>query len=76
MIMNTMEELLKLAHETLRRGYTQKTSALTTPLANDFYGWLKTMFETHTREERENIPKDIVTLRNMFYEQYSTENKG
>lgn len=64
-----------LAHETLRRGYTQKTSALTTPLANDFYGWLKTMFETHTREERENIPKDIVTLRNMFYEQYSTENK-
>ena len=65
-----------LAHETLRRGYTQKTSALTTPLANDFYGWLKTMFETHTREERENIPKDIVTLRNMFYEQYSTENKG
>lgn len=65
-----------LAHETLRRGYTQKTSALTTPLANDFYGWLKTMFETHTREERENIPKDIVTLRNMFYEQFSTGNKG
>lgn len=65
-----------LAHETLRRGYTQKTSALTTPLANDFYGWLKTMFETHTREERENIPKDIVTLRNMFYKQYSMENKG
>lgn len=43
------------------------------PTANDFYGWCKKMFETHTKEEREAMPKDIVTLRRMFYEGYENE---
>lgn len=46
--------------EVYKKGYTSKTSALTTPLANQFYGWLR-------KQDRELLKKDIITLRNMFY---------
>lgn len=61
-----------IAHETLRRGYIPpaKTSALTTDTANKFYGFCKLLYEETPKEERDNIPKDIVTLRKMFYAGY------
>lgn len=65
---NFWKFMRSVAHETLRKGYIQRTGTLTSPTANDFYGWCKKMFETHTKEEREAMPKDIVTLRNMFYQ--------
>ena len=61
-----------IAHETLRRGYIPpaKTSALTTDTANKFYGFCKLLYAETPKEERDNIPKDIVTLRKMFYAGY------
>ena len=46
--------------EVYKKGYTSKTSALATPLANQFYGWLR-------KQNKELLKKDVITLRNMFY---------
>lgn len=56
-----------IAHEAIRKGYIdpKRTAALTTPLANHFYAWAKTL---HDREDAEFLPKDICTLRRMFFE--------
>jgi len=43
-----------------RNGYTKYTSSLATPLANEFYGWLR-------HQTKEVLRKDIITLREMFY---------
>ena len=55
-----------IAHETLKKGYTGKTSLLTTPVANEFYAWCKKQFENG---KADGLPRDIVTLRKMFYEE-------
>ena len=58
-----------LSHEVIRKGYTDRTSSLVTPLANMYYGWLKTLVENTPKEERpEKIPTNIIALRNMFLE--------
>ena len=44
-----------------RRGYILNTSALQTPTANLFYGWLR-------KQDKETLNQDIVTLRNKFYQ--------
>ena len=53
-----------VAHETVRKGYITRTSALITPTANEFYAWVKKLYNA---EDRESIPRDICTLRSMFY---------
>ena len=55
-----------IAHESIRKGYIdpRRTSALVTPLANKFYAWARTL---HDVEDLELVPRDICTLRNMFY---------
>jgi len=55
-----------VAHEAIRKGHIdgKRTSALTTALANRFYGWVRTL---HDRDDVDTIPKDICTLRKMFY---------
>ena len=55
-----------IAHETFKKGYTNRTSLLTTPVANEFYAWCKKQFEDGKVDE---LPKDIVTLRKMFYKE-------
>lgn len=57
-----------IAHETIRRGYIdgKKTSSLATPLANHFYAWAKTL---HESEHLDSVPRDIITLRNLFYKE-------
>lgn len=55
-----------LSHETLRSGNSRKTSALTTPLANEYFGWLKNKYAEGKSGE---MPKDICSLRKMFYEE-------
>ncbi len=47
--------------EVYKKGYFSRTSALNTPLANQFYGWVRSL-------DRDLLRKDIITLRNMFYE--------
>lgn len=61
---NFWKFMRNVAHEAIRFGYIKKTSALTTPLANEFYSWVK---ELHNVEDKDSIPKDICTLRKMFY---------
>lgn len=45
-----------------RKGYFSRTSGLNTPLANQFYGWLRT-------QTKETLRKDIIALRNKFYKE-------
>lgn len=66
---NFWKFMRSIAHETIRKGYVdrKRTAALTTPLANQFYGWVKTLYTTDA-EEAAAIPRDICTLRRMFLE--------
>lgn len=49
--------------EVFRKGYTTKTSALNSPLANYFYGWLK-------EQDKEILSKDIIALRKNFFKEF------
>lgn len=53
-----------VAHETIRKGHISRTSTLTTPTANEFYAWAKKL---HDAEDPESLPRDICTLRTLFY---------
>lgn len=53
-----------ISHEAIRNGYIKKTSALTTPIANEYYGWVR---QLHDVEDIDSVPKDICTLRRLFY---------
>lgn len=53
-----------ISHEAIKNGYIRKTSALTTPTANEFYAWVRKL---HDVEDKDSVPKDICTLRRLFY---------
>lgn len=53
-----------VANEAIKYGYIRKTSSLVTPIANEFYAWVRKL---HDVEDRESVPKDICTLRRLFY---------
>lgn len=59
-----------VAHEAIRFGYIRRTSALLTPLANEFYAWVRKL---HDVEDLDSVPKDICTLRRLFYKETSKE---
>lgn len=63
---NFWKFMRSVAQEAIRRGYIQKTAALTTPLANEFYAWVK---QLHDVEDKDSIPRDICTLRRLFYKE-------
>ena len=54
------KHMRSIKEDVCKNGYTKYTSSLTTPLANEFYGWLR-------QQGREVLRKDIITLRDMFY---------
>ena len=56
-----------LAHEVLRKGFYKRTGALTTPLANEFYAFCQKLYNATDKEEKELIPRDIISLRKGFY---------
>lgn len=64
---NFWKFMRSIAREAIHKGYIdgKRTSALTTPIANQFYGWVKTL---HNSEDLEAVPRDICTLRRMFLE--------
>lgn len=62
---NFWKFMRSVSHEAIRKGYIQRTSALTTPTANEFYAWVRKL---HDVEDKDSIPKDICTLRRLFYE--------
>lgn len=68
---NFWKFMRNICHETLRRGYIQKTSALTNDVANDFYGYMKSVYADTSKEDIENFPKDICYWRDRFYNEYN-----
>ena len=50
--------------KTFKRGYLLKTSSLVTPIANEFYAWLKSIYD-----EKDSYPRDICSLRRIFGEE-------
>lgn len=61
---NFWKFMRSISHEAIRNGYIRKTSALTTPTANEFYAWVRKL---HDIEDKDSIPNDICTLRRLFY---------
>ena len=58
-----------VTHETLQRGHFHKTSALTTPTANDYYGFIKGIYDQTDKETRQSLPRDIIYWRKEFYKE-------
>ncbi len=63
---NFWKFMRSISHEVIRTGNTRRTSALTTPLANEYYAWVRKLAGT---EDKESLPENICTLRDMFYEE-------
>ena len=63
---NFWKFMRSISQEAIRNGYIRKTSALTTPIANEYYAWVKKLHEV---EDKESLPKDICTLRTLFYKE-------
>lgn len=61
---NFWKFMRSISHEAIKNGYIRKTSALTTPTANEYYAWVRKL---HDVEDKDSIPKDICTLRRLFY---------
>lgn len=61
---NFWKFMRSISHEAIRNGYIRKTSALTTPTANEYYAWVRKL---HDVEDKVSIPRDICTLRRLFY---------
>lgn len=63
---NFWKYMRSIAHEAIRKGYIdpKRTSSLVTPLANQFYGWVRTL---HEAEDLDLVPRDICTLRRLFF---------
>lgn len=51
------KQMRKVTSEVSNKGYIKNTSILKTPLANEFYGWLK---------KQNSLDKNIIELRNEF----------
>lgn len=64
---NFWKFMRSISHEDIKKGYIdpKRTAALVTPLANQFYAWVKTL---HDVEDLDSVPRNICTLRDMFYE--------
>lgn len=63
---NFWKFMRSISHEAIRNGYIRKTSALTTPTANEYYAWVRKL---HDVEDKDSIPRDICTLRRLFYKE-------
>lgn len=61
---NFWKFMRSISHEAIRNGYIKKTSALTTPLANEYYAWVRKLHDT---KDLDSVPRDICTLRRMFF---------
>ena len=65
---NFWKSMRGVLYEVKKKGYLANTSILTTPTANEFYGWLRKLYDAG---EAEQLPTDICTVRELFY-----QNKG
>lgn len=56
-----------VAQATLKYGKLNRTGFLTNQLSNNFYAFCQKLYNSYDQEQRDLIPRDIVSLRNMFY---------
>lgn len=61
---NFWKQMRVVAHEVAKKGFISNTAFLATPEANEFYGWLREKYDTG---ELKKMPKDICSLRRLFY---------
>ena len=62
------KHMRSVADTTLRQGYLTRTSQLYNDVSNEFYGFCQELYNSvDTKEERKALPRDIITLRKMFY---------
>lgn len=67
---NFWKFMRSVAHETLRNGHFRRTGALATATANNFYAFCQKLYEeAETKEEKEKIPRNIIALRKLFYQE-------
>lgn len=62
------KNLRSVAHITIKNGYIHDTGRLYDATSNEFYAFCQKLHNDNTPEQRELIPKDIVSLRKMFYD--------
>ena len=63
------KHLRSISEEVYNKGYSEKTSSLLTPLKNEFYAWLKSKVVNTNKEQRQEMKKSIIELRNEFINQ-------
>lgn len=67
---NFWKFMRSISHEAIRNGYIKRTSALTTPIANEYYAWVRKL---HDIDDLDSVPKDICTLRRLFFKEKNRE---
>lgn len=55
-----------VSQQTLKFGRFSRTGALLTTEANNFYAFCQNIYNSHTKEELEIMPKNIIYLRNEY----------
>lgn len=59
------KQMGSIAREVIKKGFSSRASMLETPMANEFYGWVKKICDAGGAE---SIPKDVCGMRRMFYQ--------
>lgn len=60
------KRLRPVIYEVFKKGYIDGTGKLTDATQNLFYGFLQRLY--NSTEDKDSLPKEVVTLRRMFYE--------
>ena len=67
---NFWKNMRSVLHEVKKKGCLANTSILTTPVANEFYGWLRRLYDTG---KLNRLPADICAVRKLFYQRGEKE---
>lgn len=69
---NFWKFMRSISYETIKKGYISKTSALTTPLANEFYSWVKQFYKPKKKSSKKVRFARLHTL----FKRILNKNKG
>ena len=73
------KRLRGVAQSVLKHGNYKYTGSLLTPIENEFFGWCKSLFNTLSSEERDELRDksytNICSLRKMFFDWMRENNK-
>lgn len=66
---NLWKHMRAILTEVKNKGYSNRTGSLLEPIANFFYSWLVGKVGNTNKEQREEIIKDIVFMRDLFFKE-------